>query len=296
MDPMRNYSLMENTIGDLKISTVLDQGFFQMFGMSPELHSHSYYELLFPLDDGLGVELAQGEIKRVETGTFCLIPPGIYHGTRSIEEGSRKLAIRFRYARHTEGDKEASVYEQFHKALSACGGLSVFSCGEEMRAAVVLIRKELEGKQIASEEYLKAVRTQLYICLLRSLSEQNDEENGARKDSGAQDDREQRRIWIEEYFQQYYAQPITEDHMAQRMNLSRRQVSRVLKEIYGKSFRQRLIEERLWRASQLLVTTKLSVEEIAAAVGYTSQSGFYSAFMQTFGVSAGQYRKEFRKI
>jgi AraC-like DNA-binding protein len=64
-----------------------------------------------------------------------------------------------------------------------------------------------------------------------------------------------------------------------------------MRRIYGKSFRQVLTEERLNRAAQMLLSSDRSVEAIAAEVGYTSLSGFYSAFRAFFGTTAGQYRK-----
>lgn len=296
MEANKSYPVFENSIADLKISSILDQGFFQMFGMSPELHSHSYYELLFPADGGFGIELTQREQKRVDKGFFCLIPPGIYHGTYPTSEHSKKLAIRFRYDRIAETEGKVSVYERFHQALSSCREISLFSAGERMNALFFLLQAELGSVQVASGEYLEAIMTQLYICMLRSMGEQQEVALGKERETPICDDRDQRRIRFEEYFQQHFHEEITEEHMAKEMNLSKRQISRVIREIYGKSFRQILIEERLNRAAQLLVTTERSVEEIAISVGYASLSGFYSAFQQKFGVSAGRYRRTFLKL
>jgi AraC-like DNA-binding protein len=83
--------------------------------------------------------------------------------------------------------------------------------------------------------------------------------------------------------------------LAKKMNISKRQLSRILKQLFGTSFRQLLIDVRLNRAAQLLIETDASAEEIAAAVGYTSMSGFYSAFKDRFSISVGRYRKRFGK-
>jgi AraC-like DNA-binding protein len=157
------------------------------------------------------------------------------------------------------------------------------------------LRDEIRAPGIGTKEYIESVLSRLYLLLMRKLCER-DERSDEKSQIKNGDEQEKRRLQSEEYFQEYYMQSITEDHMAERMCLSRRQLSRVLREIYGKSFRQLLIEERLNRAAQLLLTTDQSVEAIALAVGYTSLSGFYSAFRQSFGISAGQYRKEFPKI
>ena len=76
------------------------------------------------------------------------------------------------------------------------------------------------------------------------------------------------------------------------MHISKRQLSRVLRQLYGTSFRKLLIDVRMSRAVQLLDTTELPAEEIAAQVGYHSVSGFYDAFRKKYGMPVGSYRKE----
>ena len=107
----------------------------------------------------------------MEGDVFCLIPPGVYHGTCPISERSNKLAIRFRFARCAEGEEGTVIYDHFRGALSSCEGVSLFACGERMRSLVTLLQEEFEGEQIASKEYIEAILTQFYICLLRSIGE-----------------------------------------------------------------------------------------------------------------------------
>ncbi len=290
----RENLILEISMGDLKINSVADKGFYENFNMSPELHAHSYYEILFSVEGGFLLSLADGTCVEIQKENFCLIPPGVYHGTRGAQEDARKLALRFRYAKDSERRREESLFDLFHGTMEACGEVILFSEDRQMADCMELLREELSSPGRASKEYVEAVLSRLYLLLLRRLCDRFGQTK-AEKQSKEGDEREQRRLWSEEYFQEYYAQPITEAHMAEKMNLSRRQVSRVLREIYGKSFRQLLIEERLHRAAQLLLTTDQAIEEIAATVGYTSLSGFYSAFRRAFGMSAGQYRREFPK-
>ena len=288
------YMILENTMGDLKISSVADQGFYDNFTMAPELHTHSYYEILFSLEGGFFLDLADGACKEVRMGDVCLIPPGVYHGTRSCGDTSKKLALRFRYVREAGQTQSGSLYEIFHRAMTACEDVILFDGDSDMVHQVDELHREILTPGRAMKEYTEVLLNQLYLLLTRKLDRRLQVDVTA-KQADVGDEREQRRIWIEEYFQKYYCSSITEEHMAEQMCLSKRQVSRVLREIYGKSFRQLLIGERLNRAAQLLLITDWSVEDIAEAVGYTSLSGFYSAFRQKFGVSAGQYRKTFLK-
>lgn len=288
------YIMFENSIGDLHLCSVPDRGFYQSFGMSPKLHAHSYYEILFSTQGEFFVDTSDGTVMEVGVGDLCLIPPGHYHGTRAGSENSQKLALRFHYSKRTDSRGKESVYVPFHRAMSACYSAILITQNREMSNLLALLQREILSCEPVTREYIQALLSQFYILLLRRWKGfcKPCMENG---DSDTWKELEQRRLWVEEYFQEFYAHPITEEHMAARMNLSKRQVSRVLKELYGKSFRQLLIDERLNCAAQLLMSTEQSVDEIAASVGYTSISGFYSAFRQRFGVSAGRYRREILK-
>jgi AraC-like DNA-binding protein len=285
------YSVINLRLGDLCIHTVPDKGFYQRFDMSPQLHSHIYYELFFSVKDGFFLDFSEPEDRmEIGEGELCLLQPGVYHGTRPCTEHSKKLALRFRYFRLEENvGKGESLYEIFHKAMCSYGKADRIEGAEQLRELFDRIRQEILSPGVGSDEYIRALLGQLFLLLIRMVSKNSKDTDTSRGELA--DEEEMRRIRIEEYFQKNFQDPITEEHMASRFNLSKRQLSRVMRRIYGKSFRQVLTEERLNRAAQMLLSSDRSVEAIAAEVGYTSLSGFYSAFRAFFGTTAGQYRK-----
>lgn len=62
-------------------------------------------------------------------------------------------------------------------------------------------------------------------------------------------------------------------------------LSRLLPEKTGKTFSEILLEARMRRAKLLLEHTDLSIEKIAATLGYSNNSNFYKAFRQYYGTS-----------
>ena len=137
---------------------------------------------------------------------------------------------------------------------------------------------------------METLFTQFYIQLIRMFRDQKKAETPQAATSGGAIVQDTRRVKIENYLLFRYQDNITEEDLAAEMNLSKRQLSRVLQLTYGKSFRQLLIETRMHRAAQLLQEGGHSIEEIAYLTGYTSLSGFYSAFHKYFGVPVGKYR------
>lgn len=262
--------------------------------MSPALHSHSYYEILYPWEDGFFLDLANGEVREVHMGELCLIPFGVYHGTRPFGAYSKKLALRFGYSKRTDTSETGSLFALFDAVMHTCKDVVIFSDATELADTLDAFRKELLQPLAATEAYREILLNQFYLLLMRRM-DVHCGQTFARQSANNRDDRAERQIRIEKYFHQYYSQAITEEHMAQLLCLSKRQVSRILRELYATSFRQILIEVRLNRAAQLLLSTDNSIEEIAESVGYTSLSGFYTAFRQKFGVTAGKYRTVFSK-
>lgn len=66
-------------------------------------------------------------------------------------------------------------------------------------------------------------------------------------------------------------------------------VSACLHRETGKTFSEILLEKRMEKAALLLANTDLSVEKIAAMLGYSNNSNFYKAFRQYYGTSPREY-------
>ena len=281
--------VMHTKIEDMKISSVLDKGFFGGFETSPEMHSHTFFELLFALEGNLRIQLLNGRILSVPEKSFCLIRPTVYHSTHKSENHNKKLALGFQIEKTAPGAKP-SFYELCIKSLkTAADEPQVFAC-EELYEALHAFRREFNSSLPASESYASALLLQCYVLLFRALcdrieiADENEVKNSA-------DLSVSRKVLIDDYLYHHSGDPITQEALAAYLNLSTRQLNRILQQLYGTSFRQLLIDVRLHKAAQLLTNTERAIDDIALSVGYTSVSGFYSAFQSKFGISAGKHRK-----
>ena len=68
-------------------------------------------------------------------------------------------------------------------------------------------------------------------------------------------------------------------------------ISGLLHQELGKTFSEIVLEKRMERATILLKGTDLSIEEIAAMLGYSNNSNFYKAFREYYHVSPREYQK-----
>ena len=90
--------------------------------------------------------------------------------------------------------------------------------------------------------------------------------------------------------------PPSIETLARQIGTNRFKLNQGFRQVYGTTPYEYVKHCRLWQAKRLLITSELSVEEVAATVGYKSRSRFATAFRQhcginpkTFQIQAWQY-------
>jgi AraC family transcriptional regulator, regulatory protein of adaptative response / methylphosphotriester-DNA alkyltransferase methyltransferase len=79
--------------------------------------------------------------------------------------------------------------------------------------------------------------------------------------------------------------------VAHQIATSRRQLQRSFSEVGRTSFRRELQRIRMSRAADLLHDGRLSVQEVAAAVGYRQAAQFAKAFRRSHGAPPSSFRR-----
>ena len=85
---------------------------------------------------------------------------------------------------------------------------------------------------------------------------------------------------------------ITIDDLSKQFHINPTTLKYRFKEAYKDSLASHIKEHRMEKAAILLKETDLSISEVAARVGYDSQSKFSSAFKSHYGENPVKYRKE----
>lgn len=83
---------------------------------------------------------------------------------------------------------------------------------------------------------------------------------------------------------------LTQSTVAESLGIGSQELSEGFRCHTGLNFAQYLKEVRLDRSAQLLVTTRLSVKQVWAAVGYNDHSNFCHHFRSRFGCTPREYR------
>jgi AraC-like DNA-binding protein len=85
---------------------------------------------------------------------------------------------------------------------------------------------------------------------------------------------------------------ITIKELVERFHFNEDYYNRLLKEKTGMTYSEYVQNIRLSQAEKLLRTTSLNVDEVADRIGYHNKGYFYKIFMERFGMTPYQYRKQ----
>lgn len=128
------------------------------------------------------------------------------------------------------------------------------------------------------------VITAMYLALGRNLS-------AAVADKASDPQKELKDI-VENYIEHYYRNA-TLNGLAEQMKQSKSSLSRQIKNAYGITFKDLLLERRFEQAGKMLRNARLSVFEVAVSVGYENTSFFYRKFKEKYGISPNEYRRRY---
>ncbi|MDE7045970.1 MAG: AraC family transcriptional regulator, partial [Acetatifactor sp.] len=103
--------------------------------------------------------------------------------------------------------------------------------------------------------------------------------------------REERIVEIISYIQQNY-QDVTLETLSDVFHLSKPYLSKYIREKAGMTFQEAVKKERMKKARTMLKETDLTVETVAAEVGYENVEHFNRLFKKSYGMTPVQYRKE----
>lgn len=95
------------------------------------------------------------------------------------------------------------------------------------------------------------------------------------------------------YIEENLAASFSVSDLADLVSLNPQYLMRVFKKNTGMSILEYVTSRRMEKSKELLLTTGLSIENIAEEVGYFNYTYFMKVFKRTQGVSPGEYRRQY---
>ena len=94
------------------------------------------------------------------------------------------------------------------------------------------------------------------------------------------------------FVQKHYGEKVSLAMLAEEFHLSEKYVSWYFKEHFSISFMQYVLHLRMSKAKDMLVTTDISITDIALSCGYPSVNLFIRNFKELYNITPLQYRKK----
>ena len=172
------------------------------------------------------------------------------------------------------GGQSALFYEQ----LLAQNGAHVFSAGDVMQAQLLLTQLLTYGETARRAERDSSEIIYRLLCGLLA------------QDGGAEDEWSAVIARAAAFLDERLGADLTVDEVAAHVGLSTSYFTKQFRTHTGYSPHEYLTLQRVHRAKELLISTRLTVKQIAYETGYRSEDNFIRSFKKKVGVSPGTYR------
>lgn len=232
-----------------------------------------------------------GQLIRLTAGDICIVAPKVLHGTRTYDDQTVTLSLivyqdvlkeLLQNIKTEENDLLVFLTrilygEVYHPYLVCQTGFDIDIIG-------MII--DLEHTQDMPGPYTdKYMETGLSLFILRLLMKHKDRillgKLVSKQDSGI--------INIMEYIRSNH-KTVTLESLAQTYNYSSSYLSSLIKNRYGKTFKEIVTQIKLDQAAQMILETDYSMAKIAEAAGYSDKSYFFRCFKQEYGMTPTEYK------
>ena len=257
------------------------------------LHDHPLTELVM-VTAGRSKHLLDEDAFPIQAGDVFVIPPGLRHGYAETD-GLRLVNILFDLdglgvprldLEGLPGYHALFTFEpklRHEKQFGARLRLSLARIAEIDEMAAGIEREVLDprpGSVFAAASHLM----QVILALSREYSEQQEEDPLAMLRLGK----------VLTYIEAHSAEALTVERLAQLARMSERSLFRAFRTALGCSPIEHTLEIRLRHASELLRSTDLGLDQIAARTGFADGGYLSRQFRRRYRIPPTEYRRRIR--
>jgi AraC-like DNA-binding protein len=261
-------------------TVTIDYNFFSTTPTPTKIHCHAAYELHF-VQTGHMIYRIDSEDIDIAPGQCCIVCPNVYH-SKAIATNNQGYRLKM-----TLDEGTAAVLS---RALPWRNGYCLLSVSPSIFQLLQNIAVEFTSMNWGKDERLHAHLTLMIMELFGNAIRSAIADTPA--SAPVEDDYATK---IDEFFAVRYREDVTLSDLAAALFISERQVSRILQNNYGMSFKSKLMEMRINAAKEQLLTSTDSVTQIAQSLGYSNTRYFTRMFRTNTGYSPSAFRRGYRQ-
>lgn len=262
-------------------------------------HQHSEYEIHY-IPAGKGSVILDGITHPLHEGLLYVTAPGVIHRQEADEhEAMGELCLHVDIVKLPQMDEDPASSTSYSygaewemaEAEACIGQLSelphvpALDRHEAMKCFLVAY-EAWRNNQLGQYTIIKQSIVQM---LLRTVSAYRPEQQGV--NLPARDMKSYRYQLAIQFISDNFRRPLTLEEVAERVQISSRQLQRIFKEQADVSFSEYLEQVRLKYVCSELQQTTLTLEKIAERSGFTSSNYLHYVFKKAHGTTPNAYRE-----
>ncbi len=248
------------------------------------LHEHAVHELYYIESGELTFECA-GVRRELRQGDLFMIAAGTPHRVVCCSDRLVRFLVRFRFCQEQAFDVSTPLYSTDGEIRAELSGL-------------IMKIKRFDFRHPTRPEFFR-LKSRLGLLFSYVFELMSAELCGDGSQYEYDFDSCNKLVLyskIDSFLGARCQEHITLDDLARHLSYSRVQTTRIVNECCGMSFSQKLREVRIRTAKQYLMSTSLSVDEVAERCGYETRSGFEAVFTRVTGQSPASWREKNKHI
>lgn len=296
-DPMDDMAIAQLSSGydkqseDLYISADHDISVSRMLRYMPaHWHTNNYFEIYYAFSGDCSIHFPD-EVIELKRGTVLIVAPSAVHASPCYCDDGVLMYYMLRSSTFDQVfwnqlPNDSLMAAFFRQALSGQHPASYlhFETGadKDVEQLLLQIHDEYQKEEPYKAQMINALMSTFFILLLRKY------------EGSVRLPRTEDFFWkhqfsaILSHIQTHYAD-VTLSDLANRFHYSEKQISRIVQGCMGISYNQLILKLRMECAVRMLRKGNVSVDSIAAAVGYSTKSSFYRAFSNYYSCTPGEY-------
>ena len=252
-------------------------------------HRHNYIEMMIVLSGSITHRI-DGEPLTLSTGEILIMNK---HVTHSVDRSGKddigvNIIMSDRFIDGVAGELSGTVFSSLIKENAKDGGSAIYLAFRTGGRKYIdnAIENLLFELTVRGEDV--GVMSGTVSLLLRYLSLENEELllHGNVK----ADKEEARRLSILSYIKASY-RTASLSELSDKLYLTVPYLSKLIKESFGKSFKELVVDERMERAKGAIEGTTLPIGDVIRSVGYENESYFHREFKKRYGYTPLAIRK-----
>lgn len=248
------------------------------------MHNHSYYELHMILDGCSGFQLENKEPFEVKKGKFVIFPPGTKHKITSETSLFSKFVIIFRFS--CKNSKKSQYYNFLEEKLKNCHALPY---NKHLHSIFQTIFHLSQTNNFNYETSCFFLEMSVIMEIFNSIVEKEITDLQIKYD----DTRINNAI---EYIKNNLSATLKVSDVAEYLNLSTRQFTKIFTEQTGISPGKYINNGIILYSADLLVNSDLSINDIVDILSFPDTSTFIKKFKKSKGITPLKYRKLNKKL